>query len=40
MSRYILLNRIKDPEDIKAFDVDGYRFNDALSGGDQWVFTR
>ena len=40
MSRYILLNRLKDPEDIKSFDVDGYRFNPELSKGDQWVFTR
>ena len=40
MSRYILLNRLADPEDIKSFDVDGYRFNAGLSKGDQWVFTR
>jgi len=40
MSRYILKNRIKDPEDIKNFDSDGYDFNEKLSVGDQWVFTR
>jgi len=40
MSRYILLNRLKDPEDIKAFDYEGYQFNGELSKDDQWVFTR
>jgi len=40
MSRYILLNRLKDPEDIKAFDYEGYQFNSELSKDDQWVFTR
>lgn len=40
MSRYILLNRLKNPEDIKAFDVEGYQYNEGLSKGDQWVFTR
>ena len=40
MSRYILLNRLKDPEDIKAFDYEGYAFNASLSNDDQWVFTR
>lgn len=40
MSRFILLNRLKDPEDIKAFDVEGYQFNSSLSDADQWVFTR
>ncbi|MGD2116883.1 MAG: peroxide stress protein YaaA [Chromatiales bacterium] len=40
MSRYILLNRLKNAEDIKSFDYDGYRFNAKLSHGDQWVFTR
>lgn len=40
MSRYILLNRLKDPQDLKSFDDEGYQFNAALSQGDQWVFTR
>ena len=40
MSRYILLNRLKDAEEIKSFDYEGYQFNDSLSKGDQWVFTR
>ncbi|MBV2091582.1 MAG: peroxide stress protein YaaA [Candidatus Thiodiazotropha sp. (ex Ctena orbiculata)] len=40
MSRYIIDNQLSDPEDIKGFDVDGYRFNKKLSKDDQWVFTR
>ncbi len=40
MSRYILLNRLKNPDDIKHFDSEGYGFNERLSKGDNWVFTR
>jgi hypothetical protein len=40
MSRFIIQNKINDPENIKAFDLDGYYFNNNLSKGDNWVFTR
>ncbi|UZJ43709.1 peroxide stress protein YaaA [Marinimicrobium sp. C6131] len=40
MAAYAIQNRIQDAEDLKAFDVDGYAYNDALSKGAQWVFTR
>ena len=40
MSRYIITNRLTDPEDIKGFNLEGYRFNKGLSSGDSWVFTR
>lgn len=40
MSRYIIQERLVNPEDIKSFDVDGYSFNADLSGEDDWVFTR
>ena len=40
LSRYVLLNRLSDAEDIKSFDVDDYAFNPSLSSGDNWVFTR
>lgn len=40
MSRYIIDNKLKDAEKIKQFDYDGYRFNEAMSEGDNWVFTR
>jgi cytoplasmic iron level regulating protein YaaA (DUF328/UPF0246 family) len=40
MSRFIIQNQITDPEEMKAFDLDGYYFNNQLSKGDNWVFTR
>lgn len=40
MSRFIIQNNISDPEEIKAFDLEGYYFNNQLSGTDKWVFTR
>ena len=40
MSRYIIENRLTNPEDLKKFDVAGYAFDPELSGKDDWVFTR
>lgn len=40
MSRYIIRNRIDDPEDLKGFDLEGYQYNEALSAEDRPVFTR
>jgi cytoplasmic iron level regulating protein YaaA (DUF328/UPF0246 family) len=40
MARYLIENRISDPEDMKSFDTDGYSFQPQLSGVDDWVFTR
>jgi len=40
MSRYIIDNKITEPEDIKDFDTDGYHFSAAESSGDDWVFLR
>lgn len=40
MTRFIVQNRIEDPEAMKAFDLGGYHFNSRLSMGDQWLFTR
>jgi cytoplasmic iron level regulating protein YaaA (DUF328/UPF0246 family) len=40
MSRFIIQNNISDPEEIKAFDAEGYYFNNQLSGENDWVFTR
>ena len=40
LSRYIIRQQLSDPEDIKRFDEEGYRFNKALSSGNTWVFTR
>jgi len=40
MSRFIIQNRIENPEDIKAFDTGGYLYNHDLSNDKEWVFTR
>jgi len=40
MSRFIIQNQISNPEEMKAFDMEGYYFNNELSNGDSWVFTR
>lgn len=40
MSRFIIQNNISDPEEMKAFDWEGYYFNNELSGENDWVFTR
>lgn len=40
MSRYIIRNRLDNPEDLKGFDLEGYQYNEALSGEDRPAFTR
>lgn len=40
MSRFIIQNNITDPEDLKAFDLEGYYYNNELSNGKNWIFTR
>ncbi len=40
MSRYIIKNRLKNPEELKKFSLDGYKFNHKLSSENDWVFTR
>ncbi|WP_423127275.1 peroxide stress protein YaaA [Gaoshiqia sp. Z1-71] len=40
MNRFIIQNKLTKPEDLKAFDLDGYYYNNQLSKGDKWVFTR
>ena len=40
MASFIIKNRISSQDQIKDFDVDGYRFNDNFSTEAQWVFTR
>jgi uncharacterized protein len=40
LSRFIIKNQLQDPEDIKDFNGDGYRFNKSLSKDKNWVFTR
>lgn len=40
LARYIVENRIDQPENMKDFAHEGYRFNRELSKGDTWVFSR
>ncbi len=40
MSRYIIRNRMNNPEDLKLFHWEGFLYNDKLSGKDNWVFTQ
>jgi cytoplasmic iron level regulating protein YaaA (DUF328/UPF0246 family) len=40
MTRYAIENKISDVEELKNFDVDGYRFHESLSSETDWVFTR
>ncbi|MBV0913408.1 peroxide stress protein YaaA [Anianabacter salinae] len=40
MARFVVENRIADPDGIKDFTSGGYRFVSAESDGDRWVFIR
>lgn len=40
MSRFIIQNRIVEAEKLKLFDEEGYFYNDQLTSGNTWVFTR
>lgn len=40
MARYLIKNRVKSLKEAQGFDWGGYRFNPAMSDGDDWTFTR
>ena len=40
MARYVVENRLTNPEDIKGFSSGGYAYDPDLSEGDKWVFVR
>lgn len=40
MSAYIIHNRLKNVDAIKGFNTAGYRYNEAMSTPNEWVFTR
>jgi len=40
MTRFILENKLANPEDLQAFDLEGYNFNPRLSKPGNPVFTR
>lgn len=40
MTRFVIENKIKDPEHLKGFDSDGYLYNPDLSNENKLVFIR
>lgn len=40
MARYVIKNRLRDPLDLRAFDTQGYCFNQEQSSADKLVFLR
>ena len=40
MVRYAAEQQISEPEDLKAFDLEGYAYNAAASNEKEWVFLR
>lgn len=40
MSRHIIRDRLRDPEQLKTFKAEGYRFSKAHSRDDLWTFIR
>lgn len=40
MARYIIQNQLTNIEQLKAFDLAGYEYNEEFSKGNDWVYTR
>ncbi|WP_370229345.1 peroxide stress protein YaaA [Cognatishimia sp.] len=40
MARFMIQNRLTEAEQIKDFDLGGYKFEPDMSEGDKWVFLR
>lgn len=40
MARYAIINRLTEPEGLRAFDADGYAFAPEVSDAATWVFRR
>ncbi|WP_101758597.1 peroxide stress protein YaaA [Oceanicoccus sp. KOV_DT_Chl] len=40
MSAYVIKHQLTNVEDLKKFDVEGYRYNAAMSSTSDWVFSR
>ncbi len=40
MCRFMTENALTNPEDLKAFDLEGYFFRQELSNENEWVFAR
>lgn len=40
LSRYAITEKISQPSQLKAFNCEGYQYNNELSSQSNWVFTR
>ena len=40
LTRYIIDNRIDNPEDVKSFDIEGFGYSEELSQPREFIFTR
>ena len=40
MARYAAQNKVNNPDNLKQFNLDGYKFNLENSTELDWVFTR
>ena len=40
MASYVIRNRLTSPDDMKTFDLEGYRFDSGRSSDVEYVFTR
>jgi len=40
MAAFMIKNQLVNPEDLKAFQEEGYAYNAELSKANEWVFTR
>ncbi len=40
MTNFAITNRLEDPEQLKAFNVEGYEFSDSMSSNTEWIFIR
>lgn len=40
MARYIIVNQIEDPEELKVYNIDGYTYDEKQSSENEWVFVR
>ena len=39
MTRYLLKNRIDSPDGLRAFEWEGFAFDEERSTSDRWLFT-
>ena len=40
MARFIIKNKIDNLEDLKSFNLNGYKYNENLSSDTDFIFTR